>query len=292
MRGLSPNPIHGAKAETAEESFGRIDWSQPWLAPLAKRGERWRAAALIDYATYLRALNDDARALAHATGRGKPLSFISQDDLPAGASYEGHIAATGCVPTRHNLHDFFNASMWFQFPRIKAALNLRQAMEIDVHGIGPTRGAARDALTLFDENAILFACTEPILAQALRAFDWRTLFIEHRGAWTHRCEARIFGHALLEKLVAPYKACTGHAWIVEVAPCYFLADDAGRRAILDRAVAEALSAEAPSSRRFAPLPVLGVPGWWPPNEAPSFYDDTQVFRSGRRGEPIRKQTGD
>jgi hypothetical protein len=283
MRERSLDPVHDAKAGCARESFERIDWSQPWLAPLTERGERWRGAALIDYAAYLRALNEDARTAAHVTGRGQPLAFIAQDDLPAGASYEGHIAATGCVPTRHNLHDFFNASMWFQFPRIKAALNLRQAMEIDAHGIGPTRGPARDALTLFDENAILFACADPILAQALRAFDWRTLFIDERSAWTHRCEARIFGHALLEKLVTPYKACTGHAWIVDVEPAYFLTDDAGRRAILDRAVAEALSAEAPSSRRFAPLPVLGVPGWWPSNEAPSFYDDPRVFRSGRRG---------
>ncbi|HZZ10001.1 MAG TPA: DUF3025 domain-containing protein [Paraburkholderia sp.] len=283
MRGFNPDPIHDAKVECAQESFGRIDWSQPWLAPLADRGERWRNAARVDYATYLRTLNDDARAAAHVTGRGKPLSFIEQDELPAEASYEGHIAATGGVPTRHNLHDFFNASMWFQFPRIKAALNLRQSMEIDARGIGPTRGPARDALTLFDENAILFACADPVLAQALRAFDWRTLFIVERNAWRRRCEARVFGHALLEKLVTPYKACTGHAWIVEVEPNYFITDDTERRAILDAAVADALSVEAPSSRRFAPLPVLGVPGWWSPNEAPSFYDDPRVFRSGRRG---------
>jgi Protein of unknown function (DUF3025) len=36
--------------------------------------------------------------------------------------------------------------------------------------------------------------------------------------------------------------------------------------------------------------VLGVPGWWSPNEEPSFYDDTHVFRSGRRGEPIQNPT--
>jgi hypothetical protein len=144
------------------------------------------------------------------------------------------------------------------------------------------RGAARDALTLFDENAILFACADASLAAALRAFDWRTLFVEQRAAWGLRCEVRIFGHALLEKLVAPYKACTGHAWIVEVEPAYFSATDAGRRAILDHAVSERLKSEAVSSRYFTPLPVLGVPGWWPENEVPSFYDDPQVFRSGRR----------
>ena len=262
--------------------FADIDWSRAWLAPLAERGARWQQAALDSYPVYLSTLNADAHTEPRVTGRGKPLAFIAQDDLPAGASYEGHIAATGCVPTRHNLHDFFNGAMWFQYPRIKAALNARQAAEIDSLGIGSSRGATRDALTLFDENAILFACADPSLAAALRAFDWRAVFIEHRAAWGTACEARIFGHALLEKLIAPYKACTGHAWIVEVEPAYFLAADIERRAILDREVSCRLDSEPISSRCFTPLPVLGVPGWWPENEAHSFYDDPQVFRPGRR----------
>jgi hypothetical protein len=33
---------------------------------------------------------------------------------------------------------------------------------------------------------------------------------------------------------------------------------------------------------FQPLPVLGVPYFWPDNADPLFYDDTQVFRAGRR----------
>ena len=27
-----------------------------------------------------------------------------------------------------------------------------------------------------------------------------------------------------------------------------------------------------------PLPVLGIPGWWPANEDPDFYVDNRVFR--------------
>ena len=61
------------------------------------------------------------------------------------------------------------ASMWFQYPRIKAALNARQAAAIDVLGVGPTRGGVRDALTLFDENAVLFACADASLSAALCA---------------------------------------------------------------------------------------------------------------------------
>ncbi|KND57055.1 putative transmembrane protein [Candidatus Paraburkholderia schumanniana] len=262
--------------------FADVDWARPWFAPIEARGRRWQAAALDGYAQYLAALNDAAAAAAHVTGRGKPLAFIAQEALPAGASYEGHIAQTGCVPTRHNLHDFFNGLMWFAYPRIKAALNARQAAQIDALGIGPTRGGMRDALTLFDENAVLFACADPSLADALRGFGWHTLFVDERAAWGTRCEARMFGHALLEKLVAPYKACTAHAWIVDVPADYFAGDDAARCAIIDEAVSARIAAEPLDSRAFAPLPVLGVPGWWDANASPGFYDDASVFRPGRR----------
>ena len=191
------------------------------------RAVRARAAsagsrrALTSYAALLAEMNADAGEMRQHTGRGQRLAFIAQDDLPPGAAYEAHIASTGCVPTRHNLHDFFNGSMWFAFPRIKAALNARQSAAIDVLGVGPTRGGVRDTLTLFDENALLFACADPALSAALRGFDWQTLLVARRDAWGSRCEVRCFGHALLEKLIAPFKACTGHAWIVDVPAEYF-----------------------------------------------------------------------
>jgi hypothetical protein len=33
-----------------------------------------------------------------------------------------------------------------------------------------------------------------------------------------------------------------------------------------------------SHRSWLPLPVLGVPDWWNPNEQIGFYDDAAVFR--------------
>ncbi|MGF6725739.1 hypothetical protein P3T43_005122 [Paraburkholderia sp. GAS41] len=262
--------------------FADIDWSLPWFAQFSARGIRWQRAAQDSYAALLSEMNADAQASQQTTGRGQRLGFIAQDDLPAGAAYEAHIASTGCVPTRHNLHDFFNASVWFAFPRVKAALNARQSAAIDELGVGPTRGGARDALTVFDENALLFACADPELSRALRAFDWMTLFIANRAAWGERCEVRCFGHALLEKLIAPFKACTGHAWIVDVPGEYFAWPQASRDAWLDKAVSGELScAQELTTRMFAPLPVLGIPGWWPANQATSFYDDPAVFRAGR-----------
>ena len=266
-----------------DSGFAAIEWRAPWFAPFESRGRRWQQAALAGDARFLHELNADARVSGLCNGRGRPLAFVAQHDLPPGTAYEAHIAATGRVPTRHNLHDFFNALTWFAYPRIKAALNTRGTAALDALGVGPTRGGVRDALTLFDENAVLFACADPRVAAALRGFDWRTLFVARRDAWGVCCEARPFGHALLEKLVAPFRACTAHAWIVDVPSAYFSWTAPARDAWLDRAVADALAAaDALTPRRFAPLPVLGIPGWWPENEAVSFYDDATVFRPGRR----------
>jgi Protein of unknown function (DUF3025) len=275
--------LSGAERGTVQPGFAGIDWAAPWFKPFAARGKRWQQAALKSYAALLAEMNADTGEMRQTTGRGQRLAFIAQDDLPAGASYEAHIAATGCVPTRHNLHDFFNGSMWFAFPRIKAALNARQSAAIDAMGVGPTRGGVRDTLTLFDENALLFACADPRLSAALRGFDWHTLLVARRDAWGASCEVRCFGHALMEKLMVPFKACTGHAWIVDVPRDYFEWEVAARDAWLDKAVSAALlDTDALTSRLFAPLPVLGVPGWWPENESPGFYDDASVFRAGRR----------
>src|SRR5579864_6905843 len=272
-----------ARGQVVKPGFEHIDWSTPWFAQFAARGVRWQQAALASGAALLAEMNADARHSSQTTGLGERLAFIAQNDLPPGAAYEAHIASTGCVPTRHNLHDFFNGSMWFAFPRIKAALNARQSAAIEVLGVGPTRGGVRDTLTLFDENALLFACADPALSAALRGFDWQTLLVARRDAWGTSCEVCCFGHALLEKLIAPFKACTGHAWIVDVPSAYFGWHTAARDAWLDESVCTALlDTEALTSRMFAPLPVLGIPGWCAENESPEFYEDTFVFRAGRR----------
>jgi hypothetical protein len=272
-----------SRRSSPQASFADIDWALPWFAPHESRGRRWQQAALASAADQLREMNVDAAAAEVTTGRGQRLAFIPQDELPPDTAYEAHIAATGRVPTRHNLHDFFNALSWFQFPRSKAALSARGSALVDALGIGPTRGGTRDALTVFDENAVLFACADAALGAALRSFDWKTLFVAQRAAWGERCEIRCFGHALLEKLVTPYKACTAHAWIVDVPSGYFTWTSAARAAFLDEAVSRTLLHVGEfNAQMFSPLPVLGIPGWWPDNGTPSFYDDPFVFRSGRR----------
>lgn len=270
---------------SGKPDFAAIDWTAPWFSPWAARGTRWQQAALAGEAALLDTMNADADDARLITTGGSRLSFVPQSALPIDSSYGRHIARTGCVPTRYNLHDFFNGLSWFQFPQIKLALNALGFAAIDSRDSGSAsmRGGVGDALTHFDENAVLFASADPALSAALRSFDWRTLFVTSRDAWTARCEVRCFGHALLEKLMTPFNACTAHAWIVDVPPDYFAWPDDARDARLDCTVSEALSAgELSGSRAFAPLPVLGIPGWWPANRDPSFYDDVSVFRRGRR----------
>ncbi len=252
-------------------------WQAPWYAPyrplLAEVGEdaqagRWPACVA--------RLNALARARALRNGNGLPLLFAPAD-AAGGRPYEAHIWATGQVPTRTEgagaWHDLFNALVWLRFPAIKARLNALQAEAIARAGVGGTRGPLRDAATLFDENAVLLLTGDPALAEALRRFDWQALFVRGRADFCRHARVIVFGHALLDKLRAPYKAVCGHAWVVCAADPL--------RADPEALLPGRLDAATLRSTGFAPLPVLGVPGWWPANEAPGFYDDATVFRPGR-----------
>nr|WP_254068076.1 DUF3025 domain-containing protein [Acidovorax sp. SRB_14] len=197
--------------------------------------------------------------------------FVPQGTLPAGSAYEQFIFETGAVPTRDNLHDFFNGLVWLRFPQAKRRLNQLQAQAIAAHGVGPVRGPLRDALTLFDENGAVLDAPAP-LWQALVARDWQRLFIDLRPLW-RQARLVLFGHALLEKLVFPRKPVTAHVYLAPLA--------IESEASLDPWLARALQPVHLARKPFAPLPVLGIPGWWPENERVCFYDDPLVFRRPR-----------
>lgn len=203
---------------------------------------------------------------------GAPVRFVPQAQLPAGTPYERYIFESGEVPVREGLHDFFNGLCWLAFPQAKAALNRLQAAEIERLGIAGRRGPVRDAITVFDENGALLAAPTA-LWEALQAREWRRLFGELRPLWS-AAQLVVFGHALLEKLVeAPRKDLTAHVWCANA--------QLSRRQEPDGWLAAQMTAERLAAKPFTPLPVLGVPGWWPGNEAESFYDDPLVFRARR-----------
>ncbi len=295
--GLSGEGRHRASPAPADAGDGilgpaphAIDWSRVWLSPYREDG-RAVEAAWLGGLTVAESLNggtppssaasagmhgEAGITAAHAPPPAQsPLPrFVPPSSLPAGEAYEAFIHRTGCVPTRDNLHDFFNGLVWRRFPRVKRRLNELQAAEIAEQGVGPRRGALRDALTLFDENAALLQAP-PVLADALRRRDWPALFTTHRALWDE-ATLTLFGHALMEKLARqPRKAVTAHVWLLPAAPSAAgPVDDAA----LEHRLLPTLAPQVLAAKPFLPLPVLGVPGWWPGNETPGFYDDPSVFR--------------
>ena len=255
--------------------LSRIDWTAPWLSPWRAAGERI-AQQVAQGHSVAEACNDALVVQRELAQQASPansvchVKFVSQDNLPEGMAYEQFIFDQHAVPTREGLHDFFNALCWLQFPLAKRQLNQLQATAIQSQGVGAVRGPVRDAVTVFDENACLLQ-VDDVIWDALERRDWQAAFVTHRGLWGS-AQMQIFGHAALEKLLAPYKAITVHMWRV---PQGLAVSE------WDAWLSQDLQADKLARKPFLPTPVLGLPGWWPENMSPDFYQDAQVFRLPR-----------
>lgn len=254
-----------------------IDWSRPWYGSV-------RAAAESLPNDWLPSLNTTSQQLGLTNHRGVPLRFVSQETLPAGTAYEHFISDTGQVPTRDNLHDYFNALVWLSFPRIKRTLNALQAAEISRNGIHARRGPVRDAATLFDENAALVIVRHNhigmTLVEWLRQRQWLSLFHTRRADCAQHLQCWLFGHALMEKLLSPYKAITSHAWVLMADAPFFELSHAQQQQWIDQQLTDELLRLGSSGFKpscLTPLPVSGIPGWWPDQDE-AFYLDAGVFR--------------
>lgn len=246
----------------------------PWFDPVAADYLAVRAdAERGHWERAIERLNGIAAERALSNDNGQRVVFAAPD-AAAGTPYELHVWRSGEVPTRRcekgAWHDLFNALAWLAFPAAKGRLNRLQAAAIERDGVGPRRGGLRDAATLFDESGAIVLTRNAAIAAALRERRWHELFVASRARFAAEARVLVFGHALLEKLRAPYKSACAHALVIDA--------DAGD---VDAALAARLDARTLRAGAFAPLPVLGVPGWWPANEDASFYDDTAVFRAAR-----------
>jgi Protein of unknown function (DUF3025) len=259
-----------------------VNWDAAWMTPWRAVGEPiWpQTAPPLELHA---ALN---QALAHRAAQRDgvaPITFAPQSSLPHSTAYERFIFETRTVPTRDNLHDFFNGLAWLLLPQTKAVLNRQQHLAITRDGIGGVRGRLRDAATVFDENgAVLLTdgARQTAMVTAWQRRDWSAVFGLHRALWSPA--PVLFGHALLEKLQQPRKAITAHVLIVPCADAGTVDSLQALDAVLAPALDSALNAVAEGAPKpFLPLPVLGVPRWWPDNEDPRFYDDAAVFRPAR-----------
>jgi hypothetical protein len=231
-----------------------IDWSAPWLAPYRAIGARVEAAW------------QRSGSLADALNREGTMRFVTHAAMPAAEPYEAFVHRSGSVPVHDTLHDFFNGLVWLVHPLLKRHLNGLQAQALARDGVAGQRGALRDAVTVLDENGALLQAPPALLA-ALAARDWQRLFVELRPLW-REATLTVVGHALLEKLLQPRKPITAHVLVDPPLTADF------------------------ASKPFRPLPVLGVPGWWPANEQPGFYDDAAVFRLAQGDSTGRKPSID
>ena len=221
---------------------------------------------------------DELNALASARritqANGLPLRFIAAKGHLSARDYETHILHTGQVPTRADTwHDVMNALVWLRFPRFKATLNAAHGEAIGLE-TDTTRGRRRDALTMLDESGVWVMSRDPALPALLADHAWQALFWEQRHAVETAMDFVVVGHALLEKLLAPYPAMTGKCLMLNVDAPQFRLDAAEAKAI-------AALATIDSPHQLAALPVQGIPGWDAANATAAYYANAGIFRPAR-----------
>lgn len=211
---------------------------------------------------------------------GLPLRFVA----PAEGTYEQTIYVEGAVPTRpDSWHDLFNALAWCAFPQSKALLNRLHVERLREPRPANGRGAARDVLTLFDESGVVIACKDPDLAQLLKNFSWKELFYAQRERLRAGMSFHIVGHAIHEQLLRPFDGITAKGIVFDVDPKFFAWDARQRLRHLDELTAAYFSdpQNLERTRSLQPVPVLGIPDWWPANEDARYYDNLDYFRPRR-----------
>ena len=213
------------------------------------------------------------------------IEFIDNDEFEAdGRYYETFIFETGKVPTRaRNWHDLFGAYIWQLFPKTKALLNQLHIEEM-ANQACTQRSKKRNALTLFDECAVVLAVTDDSWADAFRSHQWQEVFVNRRAQWGHSIRAYTFGHANYEMLTQPFIGLTGKALFVNVPTDIFCKDLRSQYDYLDERLYEMICKQdvLADNSALSPLPLLGVPHWHDDNQHADFYANTDYFRPKRR----------
>ncbi len=227
------------------------------------------------------------------TAGGAPVRFVPPRERGSGdrRHYELRIAETGEVETRpRNWHDLFNALAWIAFPESKATINAGHVAALEAGGEAEARrrGPRRDALTLFDEGGVVVASASPELLKLIEEREWKALFWHRRAEVEGRMRFLAFGHALCEQALEPFIGMVAKSVFLAVEAPFLDRPVAAMTAEADGLLARALAdrARLASPGAMAPLPVLGIPGWYPGSSSEAFYDDRQHFRGKPPASPV------
>ena len=242
-----------------------------------------------DYLPYLRRLSEHRFPVCRQLNEllkgdvcsqgGHRIRFVPSDELQD-EPYELRIFNSGRVSTRpNNWHDLFNALVWTRFPGIKVAMNACHNHAWSEQQTGQ-RGPLRDALTLFDECGVILFSSDTQILKSRSERRWSDAFLHQQ--FLQKAGLCVCGHAMLEKYLSPYKAMTAKALLIQVSEAFMVQPREDILLGLDQWVSSEMLAGRllQSPRCMAPLPLAGVPGWWPRDEQEQddFYRDFQVFR--------------
>ncbi len=249
--------------------------------------------------TELEALNVALLEVLHRSDTTK-LEFVEQNKelLSDGLSFEQRIAERGKIATRAgSLHDFYSALMWLRFPKVKLAINTIHLHGVAQHGT-KVRSRHQQAVTHLDEAGAWVVATQSDLLGLIDAHAWHRLFFENNSAWRNSSqrqngsdpaicpaiEARVFGHAIFELMHNPHKLVAAKVVWVVADPSYFLLSNFEKDAALDTLIANAVASGAASGdpKLLSTLPLSGIPGWWPEQDA-EFYATAPCFRPRPEG---------
>ncbi len=247
--------------------------------------ERW--PGLHDYQQFLSAWPGTLK-----TQTGKPLKIVAQDGKPG--CFEEHYAPrifkTGELQTRtENWHDFFQYLSWLMFPQTKTeinALHLPHAQQrIEITQQQARRSPVENMLSLFDEGGAIIVSSDVALLELIREFKWKELFWQRRDELKQKLACITFGHAMYEKGLAPYIGMTANCILIEAGQEFFIKEKTQQLQWLDEKLATLFKAGDVLSKPkdLQPFPVLGMPGWDSDNDVEEYYDNTDYFRPGRKG---------
>lgn len=223
---------------------------------------------------------DELQRLVDADPATRGLRLVGSETR-IGELYEGRVHAGELPVDATRWHDVFNVLVWLAFPRAKRALNAKHVFELGRER-GAQRGRVRDALTQFDEDGMVILSSAPELTELIRAFAWKELFWRGRSDVSRHLSFLVFGHALYEKMTAPFVGVTAKAVVLAASPETIGAPLDAQVAHADVALADLIGRNVLATPRdLQPLPVLGIPGWSLQGQTEAFYDDVRYFRPGR-----------